>query len=57
MAGYTGALPFGEFAGPEKLTFLVPANVPGVFPHESCAVSVTLKAVPAVCGLEALAAI
>ena len=52
-----GALPFGELAGPEKLTLLVPDRVPGVLPQASCAVSVTLNAVPAVCGLVALATI
>ena len=57
VAGYTGALPFGELAGPEKLMLLVPDRVPGVLPQASCAVSVTLNAVPAVCGVAALAAI
>ncbi len=57
VAGYTGALPFGELAGPEKLRVLVPDKVPGVFPHASCAVSVTVNAVPAVCGDVALAPI
>ena len=57
VAGYTGALPLGELAGPEKLRLLVPARVPGVFPQASCAVRVTLNAVPAVSVEVALAAI
>ena len=57
VAGYTGALPLGEFDGPEKLTLLVPARLPVALPQASWAVSVTVNAVPAVCALPALAAI
>ena len=47
----------GEWAGPEKLTVLVPDKLPVALPHVSWAVRVRLNAVPAGCGLEALAPI
>ena len=47
----------GDFDGPEKVRFLVPVRLPVGLPQLSWAVRVTLNAVPAVCGLAALAAI
>ena len=50
-AGYSGAVPLGELAGPAPGERLCARIARAVLPYSSMAVSVTLKATPASCSL------